>query len=615
MNERINYLRQMINNNSIDGNTSDHYLWTLCCVDYFYYGGNIGPKDIKNHWTDGSYDGGIDYVYDAGDKLYLIQGKSSLGNLKISDIKTYIREISDTIKIFDVGQEVQKGLNPKLRKAYKNGISNKNNEDIVIVLFTNICITNKMKEDIDYWKENSFNDFKVEVYGIEEIEKQEVNVANGEKTVDSGYLECVNENVLEYSNGDSAGIILSIKAKSLQDLYQKEKDGGLFGYNLREKIKDNKLHVDIDIANTIENEKENFWFYNNGITIGCENYRIRDNKLQLKKFSIINGAQTTTIIGTSKKIDIQNDFNIVCKVIKSPGSLDNNFIKKISLASNSQKEIEVRDTYSNSEEQILLQYKFIKNKYPLAITIKRGVKPKNYNKVKSWQKIENNKLGQIILSAFLQKPGTARNQPNSIFTNLDIYNSIFGKNVVMNYNYNALYDIVRLHNYYEIYRNKIIKVKETKKSKEIKNIEVMRKLQDEIGVLKNSGYTVISIITYLIKRQYFNLSKIDDDTDEAWNKFLDKKIDTDLSLNSKNSIYEKNLKVLFEGILSVLFDLYNKEVTNPNSTVTSVSNYFKRDDIYRKNIISSFDKLIVDDPKNIIFEKLSIFDDNKNKVN
>lgn len=615
MKERIKYLRQMIKNNNIEGNTDEHYLWSLCCVDYFYYEGNIDPRSIRTNWTDGQHDGGIDYVYSTNDKLYLIQGKSSPGKIKLNDIKNYIRFMADTVEIFELGQEIKKELNKTLRKAYKIGINNKTKNDIILVLFTNSHITEKLKEEIEDWTKNYFNDFKVEVYGIEEIEEQEVKVINGEKTINSGYLECADENFLEYSTEKGSGIILSVKAKSLQDLYQKEKDGGLFGYNLREKINDNKLHVDYEIDQTIKKEKENFWFYNNGITIGCEDYKIKDNKLKLKKFSIINGAQTTNIIGTSKDIDNQNNFSIVCKVIKSPESLDNEFIKKISLTSNSQKEIDMRDTFSNSEEQIILQYRFIKNKYPLAVTIKRGVKPRNYNNVKPWQKIENSKLGQIILSAFLQKPGTARNQPNSIFTDLGTYNSIFNKKIVLNYNYNALYDIVRLHKYYENYRIRIIKSKELKKSKETKSIETIRKLQDEIGVLKNSGYTVVSVITYLIKRKYFGLSKIKGDTDEAWKKFVSKKITTDLSLNynNKKNTYEKHLKVLFENILLVLFDLYNHEVTNPKSTVTSVSNYFKRDDIYRNNIIPAFDNIIDNDPNNIIFKELKVFDDSNNK--
>ena len=614
----IDNMQKKLEANDIEGNKTFPFMWSLVCVEYIYYNGDIGVKEIKKNWTDGKGDGGIDYIYykENSDDLYLIQGKSEK-NLSFKSIKTAVREISDTIKNFDAGLEEENNLDKKVIVSYKKAINDKRRENITIVIITDTKITEELRNRVMEWKmtDNNLTNFKLIIYGKEEIEEKAIVVMNGEKTVKKGILERADENILKYSNGSRSGIILNIKAKSLHDLYEIEADNELFGYNLRTKIKDNKkLKVDEDIKNTMSNprEKDNFWFYNNGITIGCEDYEIEENKLILKKFSIINGAQTTSIIG-KEKITEETDFSLVCKVVKAPGSLDNGFIKQISKASNSQKQIEMRDIYANGVEQIQLQYRFYKNEnHQLAISIKRGVKPPNYSSVKPWQKIENSKLGQIILSAYLQKPATARNNPNCIFSDSKIYNEIFGLKVVSNYNYNALYDIVRLNNYYERYRIRVTKEKE-KRREEVKTIESRRKIQDEIGVLKNSGYTVISIITYLIKRKYFGLSKIHSINDEVWKKFINKKIDTDLSLNYKRGNYEENLEVLFNGILKILFELYEREVNDRFSSVNNPSNYFKRDNIYREKIIPAFDKLLEKDSENLIFKKLDMFDDNKNK--
>lgn len=606
--EKKDYLTRMIKNNNIEGNIDEHYLWLLNCVDYFFYNNNIGPKDIRDHWTDGQYDFGIDYVFYANncDKIYLIQGKSE-ERQRFNGIKNTIRDMSDAIKIFDDEKETSSKVNKKLIRAYKKGIINKTKKDIILVLFTNTILTDKLKKEIDSWKKDVFNEYKVLIYGREEIEEKEAYVISGEKTVDSDFLECYDDNILRYNNGDNSGIILNIKANSLRNLYQTQRDNGLFGYNLREKI-DGKLDVDLKISTTIERDRENFWFYNNGITIGCDNYTIRDNKIYLRKFSIINGAQTTYIVGNSKDIDNERDFSIVCKVVKSPGSLDNNFVKNISIASNSQKEIEARDLYSNSLEQIQLQYRFMKNEYPLAVTIKRGVKPRNYNSVKPWEKIENTKLGQIILAALLQRPGTARNTPNYIFTDAELYNNIFDLKVISNYNYNLIHDIVWLHGYYESYKLRIINKKKEKKLKE-KDGNIIRKLTDEIGVLQNSGFTMISILLYLVKRRYFGLSKITGSRDEDWIKFSNTKIDTNIFTNFRKN--KKNLDKIFEDILNILFNLYAEDVLKPDANITSPSNYFKRDELYRKNIINVFNNLIDIDSDNEIFKLLDLYNDEK----
>lgn len=612
MKDKYEYLRQIIKKNNISGSTTDEYMWSLWYVNCFYYEGNISQKDIKIHWTDGTGDGGIDYVYydEESNDVYLIQGKSE-PNLNIDKIKSIFQKMVDTIEIFEQGKETKANLNPKIIRAYRKGTLGKTKNNIKLVLITGTSINENLQKQIDFWKDNLFTDYEPIIYGREEIEEQEAQVSSGERTVKRGSLECSSKTVLKYSNGDTSGIIVNIKARSLKELFQRESDSGLFGYNLREYISTNK-DVDDGIKTTIKKEKENFWFYNNGITIACKKYQVKDNQLILNDFSIINGAQTTTIIGKSEDVDNDMDFDIVCKVVSSPNSLEDDFIKQISNASNSQKEIGARDLYSNTPEQIQLQHKFRSNAYPLAVTIKRGVKPSNYNEVKDWRRIENTKLGQIILSAYLQKPGTARNTPKCIFTDREVYSAIFNKDKVMNYNYNALYDIVRLQSYFEKYKAYETSKRESRKKlagKIPRNYDKVIKQQNEIGVLKNCGYTVTSILTYLIKRKFFDAPSINSSKDTDWKKFVNKEITTNLSLNSDQQTYEKTIEILFNEIMKILFELYEKDLIDPKSTVSNPSNYFKSDEIYRKKIIPRFDELLEKNPENIIFKKLEIFND------
>ena len=121
---------------------------------------------------------------------------------------------------------------------------------------------------------------------------------------------------------------------------------GLFDLNIRKYI--NNRTVDEGIRHTLANDRQNFWFLNNGLIIACKDYDIDGNTVKLYDFSIVNGGQTTNIIGKFKGNN-EEEFFIPCKIIKEKyrkGS--ENFYNRIAEATNSQKPILPRDLKSNS---------------------------------------------------------------------------------------------------------------------------------------------------------------------------------------------------------------------------------------------------------------------------
>ena len=68
MEENISKIKELCKNISYTGNTSNEYLYTISCVDYFYYNKNIGAVDVKDGFTDGANDGGIDFIYSDEEK-------------------------------------------------------------------------------------------------------------------------------------------------------------------------------------------------------------------------------------------------------------------------------------------------------------------------------------------------------------------------------------------------------------------------------------------------------------------------------------------------------------------------------------------------------------------
>lgn len=545
-----------------NGKLSEEYLFTIKNVDLFYFKGNIGEIDIKAGFTDGANDGGIDFIYTDQDSLYLIQGKSG-DNLSLDDIKHLFTKIKTTVNDFD-NKNYDK-YSSVLKSTYLNAIDSLSPEmNIEFVLFSNVPIDSSMRKEIQNYVSENLSEYTITCYDINDIKNQEI-IQTSELIEEDSLKLYMNEtnkyNCLAY--GDD-GIIVNIMATSLHELYIKKAKKGLFNFNLREHV--SQKNVDDGIDSTIKNQPENFWYYNNGITIGCGDFNIDGNKLKLYNFSIINGAQTTTKIGLSKFIDQKNDFPIVCKVVRASNmrGKDADFINKISEASNSQKPIKFRDLKSNSQEQKMLQRGCAQNSKPLAVEIKRGVNPDNYKKVEPWQRISNEYLGQLIYACILQKAGPARNAKNAIFMVPKVYNQVFKRKV----DYNTLYDIVWLGKIYDDFSKKFV---------DSPAIDI-----DDIAVVKNGKFTILGILFYLIKKQR-NIVK----------NYLDEGLYKDNISGFIISQYpeddlEQKVNDLFTFLIRHLKHLYEQK--KETLKLTSYSNFFKSEQYYEL-VLKSIDEL------------------------
>ena len=566
-----------------EGKQTEEYLFTLEMVDLFYYKGNIGKIDIKTGFTDGTGDGGIDFIYTDDEVMYLIQGKTS-EDLTIEDINNVFYKMKNTVENFEGGEYSQ--YSKKLKSVYKNVYDSlDDNKNIELVLFTNTKLNEEVFKKINKLREKpEFSSFEIIIHDKGDIERKEILAYSDRDLVEEDAVQIFlnKENKNDKLSYGENGIIVNVKATSIKSLYEKHSDSGLFSYNLREHV--SQKNVDEGIELTIKNDKDNFWFYNNGITIGCEDFIESGNKIKLYNFSIINGAQTTTKIGKSKLIDGKHDFPLVCKIVKSDlnNKKSREFIGKISEASNSQKPIKFRDLKSNDIQQKELEAKAGSNKYPLAIEIKRGVKAKNYNKVREkWQRVSNEYVGQLILSCVFQKPGIARNSKNTIFSSKKMYQQVF----VRKHDFDTLYDLVRLGNIYDEYLNRVVK--------ETNDI-------DTIGIMKNGKLTILAIVCYLIKKQ--RKIVVDHTSDEVYKDNLTGLLFTDYPKDDLN----KKIEEMFKYIIRKLESLYEqkKEVEK----ITSFSNYFKNEKFYEIFIreldeIDDWDKEKLDSYMSVFLEK------------
>ena len=560
---------------SAKGKLTYEYLFTIKAASILFYKNSISSSDIKSNFTDGTNDGGIDFIYTDSSTMYLIQGKST-DKLTSKDILAEVTTIKKTIKDFDDDREGR--YSTQLIQTYRNSYDLlDDNKNIEIVIVTNTTFDKETLNKINLDIEQSIGgDYKVVIYDLDSLEELEASINTNSELVVQGEIEIDKaSNLLMYDEG---GFIVNVKASSLKRLYQKFGKQGLFSYNLREYIK--QQSVDDAIKATINDPKEriNFWYFNNGITIGCEDYIIDGNKIKLYGFSIINGAQTTTKIGESSQVSQNTDFYLSCKVIKalSDDKIEGRFIQKVSEASNSQKPIKPRDLKANAPEQQLLQDKALRNNNKLAIEIKRGVKPKSQTRLEKWQRVTNEYLGQLIYAALLQHPGTARSNKRVLFSSNKIYNQIF-KNI--KHDYDTLYDLVKLADLYKEYLNR----KASNLPNNIDDINAQNR-HEEYGIADNGKLAVIATILYLLKKKR---GIVIDASDKGL--LCDNNISGLFMSSYREDDFEKRLFELFDLIVETITDCYNRNKVDLK--VTSYSNFFKTDKVYHDVILVAFDNL------------------------
>ncbi len=136
----------------------------------------------------------------------------------------------------------------------------------------------------------------------------------------------------------------------------------LFAKNIRQML--GTTEVNEEIRETLENDAESFWYFNNGITVVADSIRksaVGGNSRDLGAFkvvnmSVVNGAQTVSTIGRYKQEDGSNldKVKVPIRLISLEGAGED-FGADVTKTNNRQNRIENRDFVSQDEEQIRIR--------------------------------------------------------------------------------------------------------------------------------------------------------------------------------------------------------------------------------------------------------------------
>ena len=447
---------------------------SLAAIQYFVFEREDTDKLEKRFLTDGKNDGGVDAIVDLsdvsdqeGEGFFIIQSKHGSG-VNPGSIKSEWRKIIATIE--SVEREQTRNIKDEVSSNIRSAIEADEKFEIIFM----VSSLEKDKRNIHKAIKELNKDprgaqagvGKTRVFFGDDLLEKKQEVSSPQRHVESGRLKLWQAgdtsqlSILGYKTDQLEGMVVNVSAQGLKGLAEAYSKKGLFGGNVRYYTKE--TNVDDAIDGTIKTEPDQFWYLNNGVTIVAEGASIDGNQLELRKFSIINGGQTTALLKDYEGFP-EKDFPMIAKIIVCKGDDDYNEDTKlkIAIASNTQKRIQPQDQYANASEQKKLRLSLQEHNPPVLYKIKRGEEPDDKtrailgNKPKAWQKVDMRTLAQLLCSMKLARPDTAKARANDIFLDqhkTSFYDPIFNSEVGVPF----IVDTLKLYSYRKSWAKKWI---------------------------------------------------------------------------------------------------------------------------------------------------------------
>ena len=393
---------------------------------YWFIETNLGTgrHKILNSICDGSHDKGIDAVIidDIEKRVTVIQSKFERDGNKVQVKESEIKLFSAVKKYFDS------------RKAMDAAITRGNavTKRLMTEAFDAVCKKNYSVELAFITTHKSapqLNNLIYDTYGFKYGEfliydYQQIMQLYSDKLRD--FTPHLGAYHLPYRDADKNIIrtstihkawVLTIPLDEIRSMVNKY-GNKLFMKNVRNFLGDNRCNK--GIQDTIKSDPDNFWYYNNGISILCDDANIvmESKYVRIVNPQIVNGCQTVRSIEKFKG-DLKGD--VMVRVIASK---DHEFIDRITLYQNSSNPVEKRDLKSNDPIQVRLKREFrlrgwyyeVKRGESLKDMIKKypAMKQQYKGRYNTYRKINNEEVAKT-LAAIKINPGTAYSEGSEKF--------------------------------------------------------------------------------------------------------------------------------------------------------------------------------------------------------
>ena len=411
----------------------------------------------------------------------------------------------------------------------------------------NVIFCSNATSNIDNARLNSlkskFKDVAFNVIGIDDLIRDS---RNRSKPKINGKIAVQKHDMFEVS----MGFVAKINAAEILRLFSKNQEyRNLTDFQLeilaedflnenilRDNVRKFKGVTNIINSNIIKtaknpNECDNFFYYNNGLTVLCNKIRRAplSNKqiITLEGMQVVNGGQTIRCLDELKKDRIENLENIylLCRFYEIE---DVDFSLNVAEYTNSQTAVTNRDIKSIDERQRKLQELINSKGYFYQI------KAKEFEKEKKEQVIDLEKIAQCLYAFDCESPAQARNNKKDIFSTK--YDEIFTDKIDANHII-SLFNLSKL-----VIKKRNVKIKE--------NIAADLYNKPEYSFVVNSDYFIL----YGIKKLY--LKEHDALPDD---------------LTELISLYDKTYLLLQNCVKEEM----NRKICDTKAAAYSNSSYFK----------------------------------------
>jgi AIPR protein len=195
------------------------------------------------------------------------------------------------------------------------------------------------------WDISALRDEFVSVKSIEEKYPDEVNLT----LADSHFMQ---------PDGDFDNITFAAPGTTLQALAREHKDS-LFNWNIR-RFLGKKGEVNAGLTETLNEEPNHFYYYNNGISALCDSFTFdeKSKKLRIRKLQIVNGAQTLGALRLADSDKASNAMVLVKLTAVKHSTRETGIAAALIKTNNTQNTLRVPDFRSNDKIQLWLDDKF-----------------------------------------------------------------------------------------------------------------------------------------------------------------------------------------------------------------------------------------------------------------
>ena len=228
--------------------------------------------------------------------------------------------------------------------------------------------------------------------------------------------------------------VFSMSAKDVGDMYART-GIKLFARNVRGYLGQSN-DINEAMARTVRNEPHNFWYYNNGVTIVCDEAKREIqggiDVLRIEKPQVINGQQTTRTLNATSSTKA----SVLVKVIKirrTAGDDDayDDLVSEIVRATNWQNAIKPSDLVSNDYIQVFIERELRKRGYQYLRKRQTKSEAKCAAEGLIYFQIKKDELAQAVAACEFD-PSLVRKGKEGLFDER-YYRSIFGSRSIAFY--------------------------------------------------------------------------------------------------------------------------------------------------------------------------------------